>query len=99
MAKFCMCGRETCPICKAPSGPPLEGIPLKKKGKLMFGGVIPPVKPTPVTESNVPVTKGNAVVTVGNKVPCSCGCGKLVDARPVYFSKACKVRAWRKRGK
>lgn len=31
------------------------------------------------------------------KVPCSCGCGKLVIIGPVYFSSACRSRAWRRK--
>lgn len=30
-------------------------------------------------------------------VACACGCGEKVKARPVYFSDACRLRAWRAR--
>ena len=58
---------------------------------------VPPV----VTERNEPIISTTRVTdsTVHEAmVPCACGCGQLVKARPVYFSPACRVRAYR-RGK
>jgi hypothetical protein len=46
------------------------------------------------------VVDGNVLVTFkpgAIEVPCACGCGKMVKVGPVYFSSACRSRAWRKR--
>lgn len=34
---------------------------------------------------------------ITERVPCACGCGRLVKTRPVYAGTACRARAWRKR--